>query len=212
MLSPNGDILFAYDELLLNNSTRRKEKHMQGMVFTEFLKMVDEYYSPEITEKVISECKMETNGAYTSVGNYSHTELVSLVVALAKHDTKSVQQLVRAFGNYLLERFSQTYSDFFDEYDDVFDFFDKIGPHVHSEVMKLYPDSSPPSISTKRISEESTQLFYKSHRCLGDAAHGLIEGALEYYATEAIIERNDLNEKDGCFVCFTITKLPRKKH
>ena len=166
---------------------------MQGMVFTEFLKMVDEYYSPEVTEKVISECKTETNGAYTSVGNYSHSELISLVVALAKYDEKSIQELVRTFGNYLLESFSQLYSNFFDRYEDVFDFFDDIGPHIHHEVMKLYPDSSPPSISTKRITNHSIELYYKSHRCLGDAAHGLIEGALAYFQTDGIIERHDLN-------------------
>lgn len=181
---------------------------MQGMVFTEFLKMVDQYYSPEITEKIIQECDSETGGAYTSVGNYSHAELVSMVAALSKIDKTPVQDLVRAFGKFLLGQFAEKYPDFFTNRSDVFDFFDHVGSHVHEEVMRLYPDARPPMISTRQVAVDTIELTYRSHRGLGDAAHGLIEGSLEHFETEAVIERKNISEGAETCVQFMITRNP----
>ncbi len=183
---------------------------MQGMIFTEFLRMVDTYYSPEITERIIQLSNTETGGAYTSVGNYSHTELVSLIVALSEQEDRPVKDLIRSFGSYLLGQFSEQYPDYFIAHTDVFNFLDHIGKHVHTEVMKLYPDSSPPKIETNRIDQDILELIYSSHRELGDAAHGLIEGALEYFETDATVQRNQLEEGSNTCIRFLITRAPTK--
>lgn len=187
-----------------------REYIMQGMIFTEFLRMVDTYYSPEMTERIIKLSDTETGGAYTSVGNYSHTELVSLVVALSEQGDRPVKDLVRRFGNYLLGQFSEQYPNYFDAHEDVFNFLDHIGKHVHTEVMKLYPDSSPPKIETNRMGKDILELIYTSYRELGDAAHGLIEGALEYFETEAVVQRHQLIEGDNTCIRFIITRVPTK--
>ncbi|MFC7290714.1 heme NO-binding domain-containing protein [Hirschia litorea] len=179
---------------------------MQGMIFTEFLKMVDIFYSPEVTERIIKQSNTETNGAYTSVGNYSHSELVSMVVALSEEDETPVQDLVRAFGKFLLGQFCEQYPGYFLAHNDIFSFLDHIGNHVHTEVMKLYPDSRPPMIETTRLGLDIMELLYSSHRELGDAAHGLIEGALEYFETEATIQRNQLIEGEKTCIRFLITR------
>ena len=43
---------------------------LKGLVFREFLEMVDQTISPEVTEKIISSCDLPSNGVYTSVGTY----------------------------------------------------------------------------------------------------------------------------------------------
>ena len=55
---------------------------MLGIVFSEFTEMVEEVFSAEMVEKILDDCDLESGGAYTSVGSYSHTEIISLVGAL----------------------------------------------------------------------------------------------------------------------------------
>ena len=57
---------------------------MKGMIFTEFLEMVENAYGWEVQENIIDAAALPNDGAYTAVGTYDHQELVSLVVALSK--------------------------------------------------------------------------------------------------------------------------------
>ncbi len=78
---------------------------MKGIVFTEFLEMVENEFSYEVADKIIEENSLTSNGAYTSVGNYDNKELLMLVSSLSNHINKPVDELVHAYGKYLLKRF-----------------------------------------------------------------------------------------------------------
>ncbi len=43
---------------------------MKGIVFTEFLDMVDSVYSPEVVEDIIEASELASAGPYTAVGTY----------------------------------------------------------------------------------------------------------------------------------------------
>ena len=73
--------------------------------FTEFLEMVENEFSYEVADKIIEENSLTSNGAYTSVGNYDNTELLLLVSSLSKHINKPIDELVHAYGKYLLNAF-----------------------------------------------------------------------------------------------------------
>jgi hypothetical protein len=49
---------------------------MKGMVFTEFLEMVEAKFSADMVDDIISDSDLPNGGAYTSVGTYDHSELV----------------------------------------------------------------------------------------------------------------------------------------
>ena len=53
---------------------------MKGIVFTEFLDMVEERFGYEVVDQIISESKLSTDGIYTSVGTYPHSEIVKLLM------------------------------------------------------------------------------------------------------------------------------------
>jgi len=57
---------------------------MKGMVFTEFLEMVEDQFGFTMADKIISEAELASGGVYTSVGTYHHQEMVALVVNLSK--------------------------------------------------------------------------------------------------------------------------------
>ena len=177
---------------------------MKGIVFTEFLEMVENEFSYEVADKIIEENSLTSNGAYTSVGNYDNKELLMLVSSLSKHINKPVDELVHAYGKYLLKRFFVLFPHFFDSVESTFEFLDTIDQHVHIEVKKLYNDAELPSFETKRISQSEMQMFYRSGNPFACLAEGLIKGACEHF-NEVITVKSEI-EDNYQSATFTLTK------
>ena len=57
---------------------------MKGIVFTEFLEMVEETFGLETVDTIIENSNLPSEGIYTSVGTYDFNEMVSLITALHK--------------------------------------------------------------------------------------------------------------------------------
>ncbi len=181
---------------------------MKGVVFTEFLEMVDEKFSPETTERIIENADLASNGAYTAVGTYDHMELVQLVVKLAAETGAEVSDLVRVFGEHFFHRLIALYPHFVDDEQDVFSFLESVENYIHIEVRKLYPDADLPSVKTERPNNDELVLLYESKRCLADAAHGLILGCLDHFNVKdnISIAREDESEGKGSRVRFKLSK------
>ena len=166
---------------------------MKGVVFCEFLEMVDTRISPVITEKIISESNLPSKGAYTTVGTYDHSEIVTLVSALSQETGVSVPELVHTFGYYLFGRFSENFSCFFEGKEDAFTFLESIDSYIHVEVRKLYPEAELPEINCERSETGDFVLHYKSEKGMGDLAHGLIKGCVDHFNEKIEISRHDIS-------------------
>ncbi len=178
---------------------------MKGMVFTEFMEMVEGKFGYEMVDKIIVDSGVESKGVYTSVGTYPHSEMVQLVFSLSKLSEVEVPKLLHAFGRYLFDTFSKHYATFFEDVDNAYDFFESIEQYIHVEVLKLYPDAELPKFYTEKRDEKELHLVYQSERKMADFALGLLEKGLEYFNEEATIEVKSLAE-DGSKVLFLIRK------
>lgn len=179
---------------------------MKGIVFSEFIEMVEDAFSPEIADQIIMETNPESEGAYTSVGTYDHSELVAMVVKLSEITSTPVPDLVQAFGTYLMTRFSKLYPAFFDDVETTFEFLSTIENHVHVEVNKLYADAELPTFDTEQTNDSTLVMVYKSARPFADLAEGLIKGAADYFNENIHISREDLSGGVGNHARFTLTK------
>ena len=56
---------------------------MKGIVFREFIDMVESQFSVDTADAIIGASALSTHGAYTTVGTYPHQEMVDLVSNLA---------------------------------------------------------------------------------------------------------------------------------
>jgi hypothetical protein len=176
---------------------------MKGMVFTEFLEMVESKFSAHMVDDIIEEANLPHGGAYTSVGAYDHSELVTLVSALSKRTDIAVPSLVHAFGEHLFVRFTQLFPRFFVEVTSAMDFLEGIEGVIHPEVRKLYPDAQLPSFVCTR-SSNGLEMVYSSPRHFGDLAEGLIQGAVKHFGEAIQVSRtNRLNGE----VLFQLLKL-----
>ena len=178
---------------------------MKGIVFTEFLEMVESEFGYNMVDNIINKSDLPSGGIYTSVGTYAFSEMGMLLHNLSTDTGLSMPQLLNAFGKYLFNTFVKNYPGFFESAPNAFKFLESIEDHIHVEVKKLYPDAELPSFDTKYISPDQLEMIYKSERRMADFAEGLIEKTLEHYGEEAKIEKEKLNE-NGSIVRFIITK------
>ncbi len=176
---------------------------MKGLVFTELIDLIEDKFGLKVADDVIQEANLPNKGAYTGVGTYPHSEMVSLVNALSKSTGIDVPALYQVYGEHLFTRFQVLYSQFFKSQLSAFDFLDSIDQHIHKEVLKLYPDAQLPEFTTVEKTDSKMVMIYRSERKMSDFAYGLIKGCMRYYNEAVDIKMTNL-EADK--VEFIITK------
>lgn len=168
---------------------------MKGIVFTEFLEMVEDQFGFTTADQIVTNADLPSGGVYTAVGTYSHTEMVNLVINLSKETELAVPDLLKAFGKHLFGRFAEGYGHFFEGVHSTFEFLSRIENYIHIEVRKLYPDAELPSFDTTLLSEKHLQMIYRSERGFADFAEGLILGCIQHFGESMEIQRENLDPK-----------------
>lgn len=162
---------------------------MKGIVFTEFLDLVELKFSAEMVDDIIHDSEVASKGIYTGVGAYPHTEMVALVTSLSKFSDVAVPDLLRLFGQHLFNRFYVLYPSFFEGVEDTLSFLSGIESIIHKEVKKLYPDALLPRFETIEHTKTRLVMRYISSRHLEELAEGLMLGCIEYFDTPIKLER-----------------------
>lgn len=178
---------------------------MKGIVFTEFLEMVEKRFGDELADTIIVENDLASDGVYTAVGTYDFGEMVLLLKSLQKHTGLEISFLLKEYGLYFFEVLKSSYPHFLDRTKSAFEFLASIENHIHVEVKKLYPEAQLPSFDTSLLSPDHLELVYRSERSMADFAEGLIEKSLEHFNEKAEIIRESMTE-DGSVVKFILKK------
>jgi hypothetical protein len=179
---------------------------MKGIVFTEFLDMVEEAFGLETVDRIIEASALSTDGAYSAIGTYDHMEMVRLVGNLSKETGKPIPALLQAYGEHLFARFSKKFPVFFERPKTCFEFLNSIEGTIHVEVLKLHPDAELPKFKADIVSDREMLLHYQSSRPFADLAHGLIAGCARHYGEDMTIERESFGATAGTNVCFKLTR------
>lgn len=178
---------------------------MKGVVFTEFLDLVEEKYGYEMVDRILNDGHLASGGAYTAIGTYPHAEMAQLVGNLSRHAGVPVPDLLKLYGKHLFGVFTRGYGHFFREAQELFEFLESIEQYIHVEVRKLYPDAELPRIETRRLQPNALEVMYHSERRMGDFAEGLLEAACEHFGEKTEIHRENV-EQTGSTVRFTLVK------
>jgi hypothetical protein len=178
---------------------------MKGMLFTEFLELVETQFGLQVVDKMIEKAQPASGGAYTTVGNYPHEEMISMVIALHHLSNIPIKDLMKAFGKYLFSKLATMHPEIIKNISDPFDLLQRIEETIHVEVKKLYSDARPPMFETVSRTNHQLVITYQSLRKLGDVAEGLILGCGEYYRVNLSVEQIPLEENESK-VKFCITK------
>lgn len=167
---------------------------MKGVIFTEFLDMVDTSFPPGTVDDVIEAAQVPSGGAYTAVGTYDVGEMVSLVTALSAKTGTPVPDLLRTYGRFLFGRLAEHYPKMVEPTPSLVALLASLDDVIHPEVLKLYPDAELPRFAARTLPDGSLELEYRSPRHLDDVAHGLLEGASDYFGEPVTISRSQLGD------------------
>jgi hypothetical protein len=178
---------------------------MKGIVFSEFIDMVESRFGLETADAIITESNLASGGAYTAVGTYDHRELLQLLQRLSTRVGVPIPELVRGFGQHLFGRFVELYPFHFTGLATVFDFLAALDSKVHAEVRKLYPDAELPSFEHERPDSRRLIMTYRSTRPFADLAEGLIRGCIAHFREPIELRREDLPAPAGSHTRFTLT-------
>jgi len=179
---------------------------MKGIVFTEFLELVEARFSPAVTDRLIAGADLPSGGAYTAVGTYDHAELVQLVTRLSTATGIAVPDLLRAFGQHLFGRFVLGYPQLFESTSSVFGFLAGIEGYIHVEVRKLYPDAELPHFDCALAGPNRLTLTYQSTRPFAAFAEGLILGCIEHFGERIELHHEDLSSGQGTAARFSLIR------
>ncbi len=178
---------------------------MKGVIFVEFLEMVDEKFGLEMTEELIENSDLKSEGIYTAVGTYDDSEMINLITHLHKKTAIPVPKLLTVFSQYLFGGFLKRYPEMLVEYSSGFEMLMKIDDTIHVQVQKLYPEAILPKFEFEKISDNELKLIYKSQRKMPDLAEGLISSTMNHFNEKFSIAREYVQE-DGSWVNFIIKK------
>ena len=66
---------------------------MKGIIFTEFLDLVEEKFGLTMVDQIIQQSNLKSRGVYTSVGTYEFSEMLQLLNHLSKNTNISIDDL-----------------------------------------------------------------------------------------------------------------------
>ncbi|AQS93232.1 hypothetical protein BXQ17_03685 [Polaribacter sp. BM10] len=178
---------------------------MKGIVFTEFLDLVEEKFGIEMVDKIISQSTLESEGIYTSIGTYSFSEMLQLLKHLSENTNISIDNLLLVYAEHFFSVIENSYPGLLATYKDPIEMISSIEDHIHIEVRKIYPDAELPTFIVEEKTEDSLVLIYKSSRAMHHFGLGLMNKTFEHFNSTANIVLEKIKE-DGTVVKFLINK------
>jgi hypothetical protein len=179
---------------------------MKGVIFTEFLKFVEEQFDILVVDHLITATNPVSNGAYTAVGTYDSGELIAMIVELSTLKKLPASDLVKSFGEHLFGHLVESHASTLGNVSTTEQLLASVEGRIHVDVRKLYPDAELPTISFLQIDEATSELIYASTRPFADLAEGLIASAIKHFQDPISIAREDLPPGNGTSAKFTLTR------
>jgi hypothetical protein len=178
---------------------------MKGIVFTEFLDLVEEKFGIEMVDDIIINSTLESEGVYTSIGTYSFSEMLQLLKNLSNKSGITIDTLLLIYGEHFFTVIKKSYPGLLETYKDPMEMLSSIENHIHVEVRKIYPDAELPTFLIEERSENKLIMNYKSSRAMHHFGLGLMNKTFEHFNSSAEIILEKIKE-DGTEVRFIINK------
>ena len=178
---------------------------MIGIVFTEFLELVEEKFGLEMADNIITSSDLKSNGVYTSEGTYSFSEMLQLLTHLSNNTGLSIGNLLLVYAEHFFGVIKKSYPNILAIYKDPIEMISSIEKDIHVELRKIYPDAELPTFGVIEKTDNSLIMNYKSSRLMHFFGLGLMNKTFEHFNTTATIEIEKI-KSDGTEVRFVIYK------
>lgn len=178
---------------------------MKGIVFTEFLDLVEDKFGLEMVDRIITASTLDSEGIYTAVGTYSFSEMLQLLGHLSENTGISIDNLLLVYAEHFFSVIKKSYPGLLETYKDPIEMISSIENHIHVEVRKIYPDAELPTFEVVDKTANSLIIIYKSSRAMHHFGLGLMNKTFEHFNSKAVIDLEKIKE-DGTEVRFIIQR------
>ncbi|MEP2936108.1 MAG: heme NO-binding domain-containing protein [Gilvibacter sp.] len=178
---------------------------MKGIVFTEFLELVEETFGLEMSDAIITESDLPSKGVYTAVGTYEFGEMLQLLGKLSEKTNLSIDDLLLVYGEHFFGVVERDYPSFLSMYSDPIELLSSVENHIHVEVKKIYPEAELPTFDVIEKSENHLVMIYTSSRAMYNFGLGLMRKTFAHFGQNGDIKMDMINQ-DGTKVKFMISR------
>ncbi|MEM7219857.1 MAG: heme NO-binding domain-containing protein [Pseudomonadota bacterium] len=154
---------------------------MKGVVFNILGEMVEEQFGIAAWDALLQQTELD--GEFVATESYADEDLFALVGAASEATGFDANDLVFAFGRYMVPYFFENYPEFFKPEYSLREFLLTVDSVIHVEVRKLMPEANLPSFDYGDDDLRELTMTYRSPRKLCRLAEGLIQGAADHYKT-----------------------------
>ena len=178
---------------------------MKGIIFNVLEDMVVAQCGMSVWNDLL-EKHAPKDRVYVSAKSYAESELFSIVQDVAQRLNMPIQDVVKAFGQFLFNGLALRHASVVEHFEDFTSLVMGIHDVIHLEVNKLYHEPSLPNITGQHLSENQIALRYSSPRRLCFCAEGLLFGAAEHFKQKIQIT-HDTCIHTGADYCMLIIEL-----
>jgi hypothetical protein len=179
---------------------------MKGIVFTEFLDLVESKFGLEVVDEIITKANLPSEGAYTSVGTYEFAEMLSLLKQLSEKTKLTIDELLLVYSEHFFDVLEKTYPHLINYYNDPIEMLASVENHIHAEVKKIYPNAELPTFEVLEKTDKKLIMIYKSSRAMYSFGLGMMQKTFKHFDSKAEIQFEKLNN-EGTEVKFKVTKI-----
>lgn len=158
---------------------------MKGIIFNVVEEVVIEMFDADVWDSLLAEA--DTDGSYTSLGNYPDHELEGIVAAGCRATGETREGLLRIVGRRALPKLCSRVPDHIVAAPHPFAFIERVNEIIHPEVLKIYPDARPPVFACQRH-PDGLLVTYTSARDLHALADGLLQGVGDRFGCSVVVE------------------------
>ena len=187
---------------------------MRGLLFTDFVDMIESRYSLALADEVLSVAGLTAGGAYTTVGVYEFREFALLVDRVVERVQHSRAEILVEFGRFHFHKLRRLYPHLMTGVNDTFALLDRADHPIHTTVTSVHAGAEVPQLLFERLSATQARLEYRSPRGLAHIAEGIVLEAAAHYKQTIRIETTNAQQKDAdqlskhaCYL-LTITSNP----
>ena len=179
---------------------------MKGIVFTEFLELVEHKFGLEMVDRIIMQSNLDSKGVYTAIGTYEFSEMLELLKNLNQNTGIQIDDLLRIYGEHFFTVLEANYAQLIDRYSTPLEMLSSIEKHIHVEVQKIYPDATLPTFDIIQKRDKTLEMIYKSGKAMHHFGLGLMHKTFEHFNKKANITLEKI-KPDGTEVRFLIEEI-----
>jgi hypothetical protein len=188
---------------------------MKGIIFTEFLDLVEERFGLEMVDQIICQSRLESQGAYTSIGTYSIYEFLQLLHHLSKNKSISIINLLEVYAVQIFSAMDTIHPEMLKSYNNPIEMIAAMNDHIEIifntkntlpiESLKVESFVPFPLFIVEEKTKNSLIIKYISNRGLQYFWLGLMHEMFKHFNETATIVLEKI-KKDGTEIKFTINK------